>query len=86
MDYEKELKNRLKRIEGQVRGSLRLMENGEDCKGVITQLTAIRSAVDKAIAIIVSKNLEKCLLEDIQNGKETNDTVKEAVELLVKSR
>lgn len=86
MDYEKDIINRLRRIEGQVRGSVRLMENRVDCKAVITQLTAIRSAIDKAIAIIVSKNLAQSLFEDLKNGKTTNSTVKEAVELLVKSK
>ncbi|RSD26240.1 metal-sensitive transcriptional regulator [Mesobacillus subterraneus] len=86
MEYNKEVINRLKRIEGQVRGSIRLIEEQDECKSVVTQLSAIRSAVDRAIALIVSKNLEQCLINDLQEGRETSQAVNEAVELLVKSR
>lgn len=46
MEYNQDMKNRLKRIEGQVRGVLRMMEEGKDCREVITQLTASRAALD----------------------------------------
>jgi DNA-binding FrmR family transcriptional regulator len=86
MEYNKEILNRLKRIEGQVRGSIRLIEEQNESKSVVTQLSAIRSAVDKSLALIVSKNLEQCLINDLQEGKNTSQAVNEAVELLVKSR
>jgi DNA-binding FrmR family transcriptional regulator len=86
VEYNKEVVNRLKRIEGQVRGSLRMLEEQEECKSVVTQLSAIRSAVDRTIALIVSKNLEQCLINDLQEGRETSQAVNDAVELLVKSR
>ena len=86
MEYNKEIVNRLKRIEGQVRGSIRLLEEQEECKSVVTQLSAIRSAVDRTIALIVSKNLEQCLIGDLQEGRDTSQAVNDAVELLVKSR
>jgi DNA-binding FrmR family transcriptional regulator len=86
VEYNKEIVNRLKRIEGQVRGSIRLLEEQEECKSVVTQLSAIRSAVDRTIALVVSKNLEQCLINDLQEGRETSQAVNDAVELLVKSR
>lgn len=86
MDYTKDITNRLKRVEGQVRGVLRMMDGKEDCQAVTTQLSAIRSAVDRTIAIIVSKNLERCLIEDIHEGKDTADSVNEAIKLLVRSK
>jgi DNA-binding FrmR family transcriptional regulator len=86
LEYNKEVLNRLKRIEGQVRGSIRLIEEQDECKSVVTQLSAIRSAVDRTIALIVSKNLEQCLINDLHEGRETSQAVNDAVELLVKSR
>lgn len=80
------MKHRLKRIEGQVRGVLRMMGEDVNCKDIVSQLTAIRSAVDKATANIVATNLEQCIIEEQAAGKDTNKLVKEAVELLVKSR
>lgn len=85
-NYTDELKTRLRRIEGQVRGVLRLMEEGKSCKEVVSQLSAVRNASDKAIAQIVAENLQQCLLEAQAAGENADKLVKEAVELLVKSR
>jgi DNA-binding FrmR family transcriptional regulator len=88
MMYSKDIKNRLKRIEGQVRGVLRMLDQEEDCKEVITQLSAARSALDRAIALIVATNLEKCIREQMEEGEDQarSEVIKEAVQLLVKSR
>ncbi|GEN44687.1 metal-sensitive transcriptional regulator [Alkalibacillus haloalkaliphilus] len=86
MEYDAKVKNRIKRLEGQLRGVLRMMEEGEDCKEVITQLSASRTAIDRTIGVIVSENLIECVREAEENGENTDDRVKEAVNLLVKSR
>lgn len=86
MNYTDQTKNRLKRVEGQVRGVLRMMEEDKDCKDVVTQLSAVRSAVDRTIAQIVALNLEQCIVERQQAGEETAKAVEEAIALLVKSR
>jgi DNA-binding FrmR family transcriptional regulator len=86
MKYDDDMKKRLRRVEGQVRGILRMMEEDKDCRDVVTQLSAIRSAVDKTMALVVAVNLERCLLEEQEAGRDTGNLVKEAVELLVKSR
>ncbi|MNZ87674.1 Copper-sensing transcriptional repressor CsoR [compost metagenome] len=86
MNYDADVKKRLKRIEGQARGVLNMMEEGKHCKDVVSQLSAIRSAADKAIAYIVAVNLEQCIVEQKEEGKDTGQLVKEAVELLIKSR
>lgn len=86
MEYPKEVKNRLKRVEGQMRGVLKMIEEGKACKDVITQLSAVRSAIDRTIGIIVSCNLVECAQNGVLNGERTEDLVKEAVDLLIKSR
>ncbi len=85
-NYTEQMKTRLRRIEGQVRGVLRLMEEGQSCKDVVSQLSAVRNAADKAMAQIVAENLQQCLLEEQSAGRDTNKLVQEAVALLVKSR
>lgn len=87
MEYDEKVVNRLKRIEGQIKGILRMIEEGKDCKEVVTQLSASRSAIDRTIGVIVSSNIIACM----ENMDETNpmsqeEIVKEAVNLLVKSR
>ncbi len=86
MEYNDQMKNRVKRIEGQLRGVLRMMEEEKDCKEVITQLSAVRSAVDRAIGVVVSSNLVECVKDADKNGREADELIAEAVNLLVKSR
>ncbi|WP_375546942.1 metal-sensitive transcriptional regulator [Paenibacillus sp.] len=86
MNYDDNVVRRLKRLEGQIRGVLHMMEEGKNCKDVIAQLSAVRSATDKAMAYIVAMNLEHCILEEQAKGNDTGTLVKEAVELLIKSR
>ncbi len=86
MEYESQIKNRVKRIEGQLRGILKMMEDESDCKSVVTQLSAARSALDRTIGVIVSANLVECMNEAEQDNVDTDKLVKEAVDLLVKSR
>ncbi|WP_377891485.1 metal-sensitive transcriptional regulator [Alkalihalobacillus sp. R86527] len=86
MEYTNEMKNRLKRVEGQIRGVLRMLEEEKDCKDVITQLSASRTAIDRTIGLIVGSNLEECIRTQLDKGESTEEVVKEAVNLLVKSR
>lgn len=86
LEYNDSIKNRLRRIEGQTRGVLSMMEQGKDCREVVTQLTAIRSALDRAIGYVVGSNLESCIREELEKGNTPDQVIKEAVELLVKSR
>ncbi|MED4400508.1 metal-sensitive transcriptional regulator [Metabacillus fastidiosus] len=86
MQYDNQVKNRVKRIEGQLRGILRMMEENQDCKDVITQLSASRTAIDRTIGVIVSANLVECVQNANKNGESAEELVREAVNLLVKSR
>ncbi|CAH2713750.1 hypothetical protein BACCIP111895_00904 [Neobacillus rhizosphaerae] len=86
MEYNDQIKNRMKRMEGQLRGILKMMEENKDCRDVITQLSAVRSAVDRSIGVIVSSNLVECVIDAEKNGEKTDELIKEAVHLLVKSR
>lgn len=87
MDYDQKVMNRLKRIEGQIKGIIKMMEEKKDCKDIVTQLSASRSAIDRAIGVIVSANLVECINNPEENEDKTEEElVQEAVNLLVKSR
>lgn len=86
MEYNDQMKNRVKRIEGQLRGILKMMEENKDCKDVITQLSAARTAIDRTIGVVVSSNLVECVRKAEEDGSSTEEMVVEAVNLLVKSR
>lgn len=53
--------NRLRRAEGQIGGVIRMLQEGRDCKDVITQLAAASRALDKAGFAIVAAGLEHCI-------------------------
>ncbi|WP_114570897.1 metal-sensitive transcriptional regulator [Exiguobacterium flavidum] len=86
MEYTDKMQHRIKRIEGQLRGILRMMENNEECKDVTTQLSATRSAIDRVIGVVVSANLIDCMERSEDDSAANQDLVEEAVKLLVKSR
>ncbi|GAA3331049.1 hypothetical protein GCM10020331_086020 [Ectobacillus funiculus] len=70
MEYTQEMKNRLRRIEGQIRGdSSNAGRKKQDCKDVVTQLSASRAAIDRAIGVIVGTNLEHCLREQMEKRR-----------------
>ncbi|KRE63364.1 metal-sensitive transcriptional regulator [Nostocoides sp. Soil756] len=53
--------NRLRRAQGQLGGVIRLIEEGRDCRDVVTQLAAVNRALDRAGFAIVSSGMRECL-------------------------
>ena len=56
-----ELIKRVRRIEGQARGVERMMEEGRDCAEIVTQIAALRAAVDRLGYQLIRTNLRSCL-------------------------
>ena len=74
------LLNRLKRLEGQVRGLQKMVEEERDCRDILTLLSGIRSALDATGDIILATYLQKCQAE-LKKGKADIDDLVEAVRL-----
>jgi DNA-binding FrmR family transcriptional regulator len=53
---------RLRRVEGQVRGIQRMLEEGRECEDVLTQLTAVRAGLDQATIALLDLHVERCVL------------------------
>ena len=74
MDAErKKIMDRLRRVEGQVRGIQRLIEEDASCVEVLTQVAAVTSAVKKTGAAIVSVHMNKCLNETAVSPKKKQE-------------
>lgn len=86
MTHDERIVKRLRRAEGQIRGVLRMIEQGRPCRDIVAQLCAVRNAVDRAIAHIVAVNLEQCVRSEQEQGQNSETAVRQAIELLVKSR
>ncbi|EHR51420.1 hypothetical protein SacmaDRAFT_3194 [Saccharomonospora marina XMU15] len=65
-DVMSDVVKRLRRAQGQVGGLIQMIEDGRDCKDVVTQLAAVSRALDRAGFKIIASGLEQCL----QNGEE----------------
>ncbi|AGT95688.1 metal-sensitive transcriptional regulator [Rhodococcus qingshengii] len=62
--------NRLRRAHGQLSGVIGMIENGRDCKDVVTQLAAVSRALDKAGFKIVATGLRECMTGEAADNKE----------------
>ena len=55
--------NRLKRAQGQLAALIAAVESGADCRGVVTQLSAVRGALDKAGFELISSAMRECVAD-----------------------
>lgn len=53
--------NRLKRAQGQLAAVTRMLEEGQECKDVVTQLAAVSKALDRAGFVIIASGLQQCV-------------------------
>lgn len=81
---DKKILNRLKRTEGQIRGIQKMIEDDKECVDVITQLSAVRSSVDRIMGIIVAENLKKCLENPEECSEIQEEKIEQAIQLIIK--
>ena len=78
----KDLMNRLKRIEGQVKGVQRMLEDNAYCPDIMVQVSAINNALNSFNKVLLAEHLKTCVVDDIKAGRE--DTIEELTETLKK--
>lgn len=66
----KDLINRLSRIEGQVRGVKRMVEEDAYCIDILTQVSAITSALNSFNKVLLANHIRTCVADGIRNGQE----------------
>lgn len=81
-DEYKDLIHRLNRIEGQVRGVKGMVENDAYCVDIMTQVAAIRAALNSFNKVLLGNHIRTCVAEDIRAGKD--ETIDELVETMQK--
>jgi len=72
----KEQITRLKKIEGQIRGIIRMVEEQRYCIHIITQMNAAIAALHKAKELILRRHLESCVADAMRSGSEMEKTHK----------
>lgn len=84
-EQKKKLLNRLNRLEGQVRGVKRMIENDAYCNDVLIQSAAIGAAVDAFSREVLRAHLRSCVIRDIRDGRdEVADELMETLERLMR--
>jgi DNA-binding FrmR family transcriptional regulator len=74
--------NRLKRLEGQVRGLQAMIASGQDCDDVLTQVMAAKSALNQVGVRIIGCSMRTCMLRD--DGRSREEIADEALSVLMR--
>lgn len=69
---QEQILGRLRRVEGQIRGIQKMIEENRDCEAIVTQLMAARAALDKASLVIITQHLQQCLTQPSIPGETNN--------------
>lgn len=78
----KDLINRLNRIEGQVRGVKKMVESDVYCTDILTQVSAITSALNSFNKVLLSNHIRTCVADNLKQGND--DVIDELVTTLQK--
>ena len=85
LDAEKkqELNNRLKSVEGHVRGIQRMVEDGAYCMDILKQVKAVQQALERFSALTLENHLNTCVTTAIrsQDGEEQERVVREIMDV-----
>jgi len=85
-ETKQQLMSRLRRIEGQVRGVQKMLEEERECREILQQLAAIRSAVQSTSSAFLEQYASDCLLNsDSQDPGQRLELVQELVNLINKN-
>ncbi|HJA44012.1 metal-sensing transcriptional repressor [Lachnoclostridium sp. An118] len=81
----RKLMNRLNRVEGQVRGVKKMLEEEQYCVDILTQVSAIQAALNAFNKELLSSHIHSCVVEEIQKGNtEVVDELCESIKKLMK--
>jgi CsoR family transcriptional regulator, copper-sensing transcriptional repressor len=76
---------RLRRVEGQIRGLQRMVDNDDYCIDILTQITAASNALKKVAVGLLDDHIRHCVVNETESGKDMVAEATAAIERLVKS-
>ncbi len=80
-EKQKVILRRLKRIEGQVRGITRMVEEGKGCEDVLVQVAAARAALDRVGIHIISHRMKECLSD---KGLSKDESIEKSIDMFIR--
>lgn len=81
---KKDILNRLKRAEGQLRGIQKMIEDEQECIDIVTQLTAVRSSINRTMGLVISNQITKALQDSSIDIQQQEERLQQALDLIVK--
>jgi CsoR family transcriptional regulator, copper-sensing transcriptional repressor len=84
-EVKEDLHKRLRRIEGQVRGVQKMVDEERNCQEIIQQMAAIRAAVQNATILYVRAYAKDCLLEDAVESADREALIDDLITLMTKA-
>ena len=81
-EMEQQILDRLARIEGQVRGVRKMVEEGRDCEAILTQVLAAQAALERTAGEIVGTYVDECLASE--STDEARSKIGRTVKLLAR--
>jgi DNA-binding FrmR family transcriptional regulator len=69
---------RLKKVNGQIQGLIRMIESEEECEKVVTQFQAAKAALDNTFSLVLNRNLKNCL------NRQDSESVERIIKLISK--
>ncbi|MDG3133096.1 metal-sensitive transcriptional regulator [Streptococcus suis] len=81
---KKDMLNRLKRTEGQLRGIQKMIEEDQECIDIVTQLSAVRSSINSMMGIVIAQKVQSCIDHPSNNPEEQEARLQEAIKLIIR--
>lgn len=81
-DERKRIVNRLRRLEGQIRGLQSMIESGQECDAVLTQVMAAKSALNQVGLHVIGHAMKNCLIDD--EAITRDELIDEAIKVFLK--
>lgn len=81
---KKDILNRLKRAEGQLRGIQKMIDKEQECIDIVTQLTAVRSSINRTIGIVIGNKINQVIEEPVQDPELQEEKLAKVIEMIIK--
>ena len=69
-----------------MRGIQKMIDEDRDCADIITQLTAVRSSVERVIEMMITENLTACINQPLEDPEAQKERLEKAVQYLIKRK
>lgn len=73
---------RMKRVEGQIRGIQRMIEEGKECEDILVQVRAARSALQSASKLILKRYIMRCHVDAMKDQNPDTDPLEKVIDVL----